>query len=128
MPEPSVRFKRTHVAVAAMKFFLPAAKDAEMVEVTYRAIKKNAEESTGWPITDTRYYEIYFRHDGQNLHVRVGDLDPSNGETVIAIFKPKDPDRPFLVCTPNRGVATGDPIFASDDALAIVFEPESRLH
>jgi hypothetical protein len=54
--------------------------------------------------------------------------DPLNGEKVFAIFNPKNPISPFLVCTYGRGVLQGQPILASHDARAVEFEPESKLH
>ena len=110
-----------------MKFFLPV-QDAKIAEESYQAIKKIIEKQTGWPISDTRYYEIHYRHNGQDLYARVGGPDPLNGEKVFAIFKPKNPSSPFLVCTYSRGVVQNQPILASHDAQAIEFEPESKLH
>ena len=110
-----------------MKFFLPV-QDAKIAEESYQAIKKIIEKQTGSPISETRYYEIHYRHNGQDLYARVGGPDPLNGEKVFAIFKPKNPSSSFLVCTYSRGVVQNQPILASHDAQAIEFEPESKLH
>jgi len=110
-----------------MKFFLPV-QDAKIAEESYQTIKKIIENQTGWPISDTRYYEINYRDNGQDLSARVGGPDPLNGEIVFAIFKPKNPSSPFLVCTYSRGVVQNQPIQASHDAQAIEFEPESKFH
>jgi hypothetical protein len=72
-----------------MKFFLPVAEDAKIAEESYQAIKKFIEKQTGWRISDTRYYEIHYRHNDPDLYARVGGPDPLNGEKVFAIFKPK---------------------------------------
>ena len=72
-----------------MKFFLPAANDAKIAEDSYQPIKKFNEEQTGWAISDTRYYEIRYRHNGQDMLARVGEPDPLERQTVIAIFKPE---------------------------------------
>ena len=111
-----------------MKFFLPVAEDTKIAQENYEAIKKFIEKQTGWPISDTRYYEIHYRHNDQDFHARVGGPDPLNGEKVFAIFKPKKPSGPFLVCTYSRGVIQGQPIVASHDAQAVEFEPEGKLH
>jgi hypothetical protein len=110
-----------------MKFFLPV-QDAKIAEESYQAIKKIIEKQTGWPISDTRYYEINYSHNGEDLYARVGGPDALNGEIVFAIFKPKNTSSPFLVCTYSRGVVQGQPILASHDAQAIEFEPESKLY
>jgi hypothetical protein len=81
-----------------MKFFL-RADDPKIAEQSYQTIKKFNEKQIGWPISDARYYEIRYSHNGQDLYARVGEPDPLNGETVIAIFKPKHAQSPFLVCT-----------------------------
>jgi hypothetical protein len=109
-----------------MKFFLPHAKDFVQAEETYQAIKKNVEGDT-FPTERKRYYEIFYRHNGQDMHARVGENDPLEREPVIAIFRAKHSGGPFMVCTPNRGVVRGEPILASGDARAIEFEPASKL-
>jgi hypothetical protein len=112
-----------------MKFFLPVAEDAKISEQNYQAIKTFIEKQTGWPISDRRYYEIHYNQNDRDLCARVGGPDPLNGEKVFAIFKPKNPISPFLVCTYSRGVVQGQPILASHDAQAVEFEPESnKLH
>jgi hypothetical protein len=109
-----------------MKFFLPPANDAETAERSYQAIKKYNEKQTGWQISDVRYYEINYRYNDQAMWARVGELDPLEGQMVIAIFKAKYSHGPYLVCTHDRGVAQGEPILASSDAQAVEFEPESK--
>jgi hypothetical protein len=109
-----------------MKFFLPV-QDTKIAEESYQAIKKFIEKQTGWPMSDRRYYEIYYRQNDRDLWARVGGPDPLNGEKVFAIFKPKNPISPFLVCTYSRGVVQGQPILASHDAQAIEFDSESKL-
>jgi hypothetical protein len=110
-----------------MKFFLPV-QDPKIAEESYQNIKKTIETQTGWPISDTRYYEIHYRDGGQDLCAQVGGPDPLNGEIVFAIFKPKNPSSQFLVCTYSRGVMQNPPILASHDAQAIAFDPESKPH
>ena len=104
-----------------MKFFLPV-QDPKIAEESYQNIKKTIETQTGCPISDTRYYEIHYRDGGQDLSARVGGPDPLNGEIVFAIFKPKNPSSPFLLCTYSRGVMQNPPILASHDAQAIQFD------
>ncbi|MGC1939438.1 MAG: hypothetical protein WA697_14505 [Pseudolabrys sp.] len=104
-----------------MKFFLPV-QDPKIAEESYQNIKKTIETQTGWPISDTRYYEIHYRHGGQDLCAQVGGADPLNGEIVFAIFKPKNPSSPFLLCTYSRGVMQNPPILTSHDAQAIQFD------
>ena len=113
-----------------MKFFLPGAEDSGLAERSYQAIKKYIEEQTGLPMSDARYYEIHYnRHNGEDLHARVGALDAKGGEMVMAIFKPRDyVHGPYLVCTKNRGVAQGAPIMASGGGKAIEFDSLPGKH
>jgi hypothetical protein len=110
-----------------MRFFIPV-QDARIGEESYQSIKNFIEKQTGWPLSDRRYYEIRYRHNDQDLSARVGGPDPLNGEKVFAIFKPKNPIGPFLVCTYSRGVVQGQPILARYDAQAVEFERENKLH
>jgi hypothetical protein len=103
------------------------ANDAKTAERSYQAIKKFNEKQTGWQISDVRYYEINYYHNGEAMRARVGELDPREGQMVIAIFKAKHTHGPYLVCSRDRGVAQGEPILASSDAQAVEFEPESEL-
>src|SRR5262245_39318154 len=110
-----------------MKFFLPV-QDPKIAEESYQTIKTLIEKQTGLPISETRYYEINYRNNGQDLSARVGGPDPLNGEKVFAIFKPKNPRSPFLACTYSRVVVQNQPILASHDAQALECETESKLH
>jgi hypothetical protein len=92
-----------------MIFFLPV-QDPKIAEESYQNIKKTIETQTGWPISDTRYYEIHYRDGGQDLCAQVGGPDPLNGEIVFAIFKPK---------------MQNPPILASHDARAIQFDKKN---
>jgi hypothetical protein len=105
-----------------MKFFLPFAQDADQAEQTYEAIKKFI--APNGDVSETRYYAIYYRHNGKELRARVGDPDPLTGESVVAIFRSSRERGPFFVCTPNRGVVRGDPILADGgpNTRAIHFE------
>jgi hypothetical protein len=105
-----------------MKFFLPFASDLH-AEKTYQTIRKFVEQQT-FPVADARYFEIFDRTNGQELHARVGEPDPLSGEMVIAIFRAKDSSGPFLICTPSRGVAQGEPILARGDSRAVEFDRE----
>jgi hypothetical protein len=49
-----------------MRFFLPV-QEAKTAEESYQAIKKFIEKQTGWPVSDTRYYEIHYRRVARSL-------------------------------------------------------------
>jgi hypothetical protein len=85
MPE---RTENGVVGEAHMKFFLPV-QEAKTAEEGNQAIRKFIEKQTGWPVSDTRYYEIHYRRNDQAIR-SLGEPDPLNGETVFAIFKPKN--------------------------------------
>jgi hypothetical protein len=61
----------------------------------------------------------------ETLVAKVGEPEPLTGETVVAILRTDSDSGPFLICTKNRGVARGDPVFADGGAhtRAIHFEP-----
>jgi hypothetical protein len=75
-----------------MKFFLPV-QETKIAEESYQAIKKFIEKQTGWLVSDKRYYEIHYRHNDQDLHVRVGGPDPERRASVRYIQTSK-PDQP----------------------------------
>ena len=89
-----------------MKLFIPFAEDEEQAARVYDAIRKFAEESTGWQITDRKILSLSYVHDGKEYHAEVGKPEQVTGEVVIAILE----SNTYLVCTPNRGVVRGIPI------------------
>jgi hypothetical protein len=109
-----------------MKFFLPM-QETKIAEESYQALKTSLKSRPAGR-SDRRYYEIHYCQNDRNICARVGGPDPLNGEKVFAIFKPKNPINPFLVCTYSWGVVQGQPILASHDAQAVEFEPESKLN
>ena len=94
-----------------MRFFIPAAKDETQAEEVWVAIKKFAEETLGWEISDRRIFSIFYQRQDKHYHVEVGKPDPRNNELVIAILE----STTYLVCTPNRGVVRGMPILVGQD-------------
>lgn len=94
-----------------MKFFMPAASDAKQAEEAYQATAKFMAANMG-EISPQRYYAIYYRHNGKELKAVVGEMDPLEGQIVIAIFRTARENGPFLICTPDRGVIRGHPILA----------------
>lgn len=106
-----------------MKFFVPAADNEELAETTYQGVRRFMLENMG-PLLPTRYYAIFYEHNGVERRARVGDPEPLTGEVVVAIFRTERANGPFLICTPNRGVFRGDPVLASGDARAIHFEAD----
>lgn len=101
------------------KFFLPSARDEEMGEKAYLEIKANV-EGHPWKIASDRIFAVDHKHDGKLIHSEVGEIEPENGETVVAIFRAID--GPFLVCTTNRGVARGLPMLTAGDGRATLFD------
>lgn len=89
-----------------MKFFIPFATDDKQAENVWAATKKFAEENLQWKITDRRIFSIKYTHEGKSYYSEVGKQDLRTGEVVIAILE----STTFLVCTPNRGVARGEPM------------------
>lgn len=106
-----------------VKFFVPTAKDDAQAEELYQAIANRLTEHV-FPVRPERFYAIYYTHDGKPLQAVVGETDPLNGETVMAIFRATHETGPFMVCTPNRGVFRDLPILAhgGPETKAVLFD------
>ena len=78
-----------------VKFFIPKAKDDTQAEEVWVSIKKFAEKTLDWDISDRRIFSIAYQKHGEDYYVEVGKPDPRNGELVIAILK----SNTYLVCT-----------------------------
>jgi hypothetical protein len=104
----------------APEFFVPLARNAEEAEQVWGAVKAFM-LTIGWDrVTDRRIFRLGYLHDGKHMEAEVGSVHPyggpvdweeghePRGEEVFVILE-RD-GGPFLVCTPNRGVARGDPI------------------
>jgi hypothetical protein len=90
-----------------MKFFIPGVDGKRQAAEFYDVIKKSAEKMMTSKVSDRQIYSITLLEDGKEVRAKVGKPDPILGETVIAILEA----HLYLVCTYNRGVARGRPIF-----------------
>ena len=91
---------------AKKKFFIPKTKDDTQAQEVWASVKKFAEETLDWEVSDRRIFSMTYQKHGKDHYVEVGKPDPRNAELVIAIFE----SITYLVCTPNRGVLRGMPI------------------
>ena len=83
-----------------MKFFIPAAENADEAEEVYGSIRRFVSEQVG-RLTDKRIFRIQFSHNGQEYCLAVGDrFQDLRGEPVIAIL---EGPRAYYVCTPPPG-------------------------
>ena len=96
-----------------MKFFIPKAKDDAEAQEIWKAVKKFAEETLEWEVSDRRIFSIAYQKQSENFYVEVGQPNPRNGELVIAILE----STTYLVCTPSRGVLRGMPILIGKSEL-----------
>jgi hypothetical protein len=70
------------------RFFVPFARDSEVAEKTYSEIKANVQRNhPRWKILPERIFAVDHTHNGERLRSEVGQRDPWNAETVIAIFQ-----------------------------------------
>lgn len=103
------------------EFRVPGAEETDMTdEELYEAIVKFAEQSFG-PLSDARiegirYHERDPKYEQDVIDVDVGDVFPITGEPVEAILYDESRDL-YLVCTPTRGVAEGNPILVGNDKI-----------
>lgn len=100
------------------EFFIPAAKDAEQAGEVWEAVWKFAGETMNGPISRRRIFRIEYTHNGKSLDAEVGQPDPLDGETVVAILEGPS----YLVCTYNRGVKRGMPIMAGRPHTVVEFD------
>ena len=96
-----------------MKFFIPKAKDDAQAQEVWKSVKKFAEDTLDWEVSDRRIFSITYHKHGKDYYVEVGKSDPRNEELVIAILESVT----YLVCTPNRGVLRGMPILIGQSEL-----------
>ena len=104
-----------------MKFFIPGTKDNQKAQEVFEGIKKFAQETTGWQITNRKIFKIQYYHNNREYIVEVGKLDKITKEIVMVILE----SNAFLLCTPNRGVLRGSPIYIGTNEVDSIedFEP-----
>lgn len=101
------------------EFRVPGAEGINTTdEELYQSIVKFAESQSFGPISDDRIEGIRYResdpkYDHDVIDVDVGDVFPITSEQIEAILYDKSKDL-YLICTPNRGVARGNPILVGD--------------
>ena len=103
---PSYNASKGIKMTTEIKFFIPKATDDIQAREVWESVKKFAEETLDWEISDRRIFSIVYQKHGKDYRVEVGKPDPRNGELVVAILE----SITYLVCTPNRGVLRGMPI------------------
>ena len=95
------------------KFFIPKVKDDAQAQEVWESVKKFAEETLDWDVSDRRIFSIAYQKRGEDYYVEVGKPDPRNKELVVAIFE----SITYLVCTPTRGVLHGIPLLIAESEL-----------
>jgi len=110
----------------APSFFVPFADTAETADSVYASVREFMGKVAFRP-TDRRIYRVHYRHNGRQYVSTVGEREPE-GETVIAILEAYNPTPLYMICTPNRGVVTGDPILAGDVQMVVDFSSDGDPH
>jgi hypothetical protein len=88
------------------EFFVPHTETPEQAEEVWEATKRFAEEQLGWGISERRIFRVEYTHDGKDEEAEVGKTERRQKEPVMVILESQS----YLVCTPTRGVAKGEPI------------------
>lgn len=109
----------------APAFFVPYAKDLDEAESVWRATVAFAEMQGSHINKHRRIYASRYVHEGREVVDVVGDKDRYGGEEILAILRTESPG-PLLICTPNRGVVRGEPIYGPADAETLDFASGSR--
>jgi hypothetical protein len=104
-----------------MEFWLPHSQSPDQAETVYATIKEWV-RTQAFPPADDRIESVAYTHDGKHYIATVGQRDNLVGEEVIAIFRPMSEQQPWMVCTPNRGVARGAPVLVRPTNI-VWFEP-----
>lgn len=97
-----------------MKFFIPAASSDEEAERVLAATQKF---NAGFEIPSPRIHSLSYRHNEKMMKATVGEsADPyyRTAGPVVAILR--NP-RCFAICTADRGVLRGEPIYVSVEAV-----------
>lgn len=91
-----------------MKFFVPAAEDADQAERVYEGIRKFNSGQMGTTLSARRIYSVSGVHDGKAFTATVGQVFERLREVVVAILL--DTKRNvYFICTTNRGAIRGEP-------------------
>jgi hypothetical protein len=96
------------------KFFIPVAKNKAEEEQVYLGIKKFVAEGVGASLSSRRIFRLMHQEGGKQILAEVGMEYPTNGEQVFAIFYEEELNV-YYICTNNRGVEAGVPIFCGED-------------
>lgn len=108
------------------EFFVPIAEEMdETDEELFEAITMFMEDQSFGPFSEDRIAGIVYmdpesRFDFDEVEANVGDMLKTTGERVEAILYDEGRDQ-YLICTPNRGVAEGQPIVVDEDQIEEVF-------
>ena len=104
-----------------MKFFIPLAEDDAQAE---RVISATS-EFTKHPIPSPRIYSIEYEHHGKRMKATVGENPDNYYHEVGPVICILGDDNLLAVCTRDRGVARGEPIFVGHHAVfsATHFDP-----
>ena len=87
-------------------FFVPGNEAAaNETENVYARIRQGAQAQTGHPPRALRIFKLAFRHGGVDLEAEVGQPDPLDGRTVLAILD-LGRESPYLIhCSSGAGAA-----------------------
>ncbi len=86
-------------------FFIPELDGgAPAAEPAYRELRDQAEDCTGEVSRERRIEGVLCRRGGHDCHLRVGELDDGNGQTVAAIIQVgRDTYTVHHLCTSHDG-------------------------
>lgn len=94
-----------------MRFYVPGAEDDAQVQRVVTAV----EEFTGFKLPSVPIQSMEFVHDGSRVTATVGDsIDQrydAGGIVVMILEKTSDNPTCYAVCTTNRGVLKGEPVY-----------------
>jgi hypothetical protein len=91
-----------------MKFFIPLERDEARERQVYHSIKRSLTKALHTRFTRQEVFSLQYRHEGQEVHLDVGQPHPFNGETIMVILCGAS-RTVYYVCTQTRGVSQGEP-------------------
>ena len=85
------------------KFFIPKAKDDVQAEEVWESVKKFAEETLDWDVSDRRIFSIAYQKRRQRLLCRSRETRPAVTKNLWLRYLSQSP---ILYVPPNRGRVT----------------------
>jgi hypothetical protein len=103
-----------------MNFNIPGLKEGEDPNKHREIIKEALQKATGWTLTNRKIFSLIYSHEGKEYSVAVGNKHPRSNEPVMLIYEFVESGGGYLICTPNRGFRTPNPMIVGNNDVVSV--------